>query len=229
MVIAAPTPPPGAVSEAPATEVTVKGRKPDPGQMTLGGGEVRQVPGAFGDAFRAIEALPGVVACGGGGSVDGAHLYCLQGNSGACGCGYSTAPSAGDPETSCPPATQTPGWLWYCASTDEWPASTDASCNCGAYACIDDSAVPAMSSCSCGAATPGVTVATACAAAGANDACCLGADGTCTCYYGTNSCAKAGDMPVSVASCDAKSAAMATMAAMKGTPRALPNVVAACH
>jgi hypothetical protein len=36
-------------------------------------------------------------------------------------------------------------------------------------------------------------------------------------------------MPVSVASCDAKSAAMATMAAMKGTPRALPNVVAACH
>ena len=41
------------------TEVTVRGRKPDPVEMTLGGGEVRQLPGAFGDAFRAIEALPG--------------------------------------------------------------------------------------------------------------------------------------------------------------------------
>lgn len=40
------------------TEVTVVGRRPDPGQLTLGGGEVRQLPGAFGDAFRAIEALP---------------------------------------------------------------------------------------------------------------------------------------------------------------------------
>jgi TonB-dependent Receptor Plug Domain/Gram-negative bacterial TonB protein C-terminal len=48
------------------TEVTVKGHRPDPGQMTLGGGEVRQVPGAFGDAFRAIEALPGVVSMASG-------------------------------------------------------------------------------------------------------------------------------------------------------------------
>jgi hypothetical protein len=40
------------------TEVTVVGRRPDPGELTLGRGEVRQLPGAFGDAFRAIEALP---------------------------------------------------------------------------------------------------------------------------------------------------------------------------
>jgi TonB family protein len=66
VVIAAPTPPPAPVSEAPVTEVTVRRRKPDRGQMTLGGGEVRQVPGAFGDAFRAIEALPGVVAMASG-------------------------------------------------------------------------------------------------------------------------------------------------------------------
>lgn len=43
------------------TEVTVKGRRADPGQTTLGGGEVRQIPGAFGDAFRAVDALPGVI------------------------------------------------------------------------------------------------------------------------------------------------------------------------
>jgi TonB family protein len=29
-------------------------------RTTLGGGEVRQIPGAFGDAFRALEAMPGV-------------------------------------------------------------------------------------------------------------------------------------------------------------------------
>ncbi len=57
-----PAPPPPAEVAAPdVTEVTVKGRRPDPGQTTLGGGEVRQIPGAFGDAFRAIDALPGVV------------------------------------------------------------------------------------------------------------------------------------------------------------------------
>jgi TonB family protein len=51
-----PSPPPSEV-----TEVSVRGHRADPGETTLGGGEVRQIPGAFGDAFRAVDALPGVV------------------------------------------------------------------------------------------------------------------------------------------------------------------------
>jgi TonB family protein len=58
----APAPPapvsPG-VAGAP-TEVLVRGVRTEVGQMQMGGAEVRQIPGAFGDAFRAIEALPGV-------------------------------------------------------------------------------------------------------------------------------------------------------------------------
>jgi len=42
-------------------EVNVRGARHEVGQTSFGGGEVRQMPGAFGDAFRAIEALPGVV------------------------------------------------------------------------------------------------------------------------------------------------------------------------
>jgi TonB-dependent Receptor Plug Domain len=42
-------------------EVTVHGIRPPPGQKEMTGGEVRQMPGSFGDAFRAIEALPGVI------------------------------------------------------------------------------------------------------------------------------------------------------------------------
>jgi TonB family protein len=64
----APTPRP---SNSPATasppgggpapeEVHVRGVRTEAGQTQLGGAEVRQMPGAFGDAFRAIEALPGV-------------------------------------------------------------------------------------------------------------------------------------------------------------------------
>jgi hypothetical protein len=168
------------------------------------------------------------LACGGGGgggTSNDAQLSCVEANPGACGCTYSTAPIA---DVACPPTMKTPGWLWYCAATGPWPAS-DASCYCGAYACIDDSAVPTESTCSCGLATPGLPATTTCPVPGTNDACCLGADGICTCYYGTNSCAKAGDLPVSVASCDAKIAATATMAAMMGTATALPNVVDACH
>jgi hypothetical protein len=45
---------------APVAEVTVEGRRPDPTQTTVGGNQVRQLPGAFGDAFRAVEAFPGV-------------------------------------------------------------------------------------------------------------------------------------------------------------------------
>ncbi len=41
-------------------DVTVFGKRKEVGQLTLGAGEVRQIPGAFGDAFRALEALPGV-------------------------------------------------------------------------------------------------------------------------------------------------------------------------
>jgi len=59
--VVVPVVPSIAPSAPEVTEVTVKGRRTDPGQTTLGGGEVRQIPGAFGDAFRAIDALPGVV------------------------------------------------------------------------------------------------------------------------------------------------------------------------
>ena len=49
----------GAVEEAPY-QVTVTGERPAPGTASLGKAEIRQMPGAFGDPFRAIEALPGV-------------------------------------------------------------------------------------------------------------------------------------------------------------------------
>ncbi|HEU4534091.1 MAG TPA: TonB-dependent receptor plug domain-containing protein [Polyangiaceae bacterium] len=51
--------PPRAPPDAP-TEVTVQGQRPAPGVSSLTRAEVRQLPGAFGDPFRAIEALPGV-------------------------------------------------------------------------------------------------------------------------------------------------------------------------
>ncbi|HWA72059.1 MAG TPA: TonB-dependent receptor [Polyangiaceae bacterium] len=41
-------------------EVTVVGARREVGQTTLSNRDVREMPGAFGDAFRAIEALPGV-------------------------------------------------------------------------------------------------------------------------------------------------------------------------
>jgi outer membrane receptor protein involved in Fe transport len=44
----------------PAIEVTVLGARNEPRAQTLTRAEVRQLPGAFGDPFRAIEALPGV-------------------------------------------------------------------------------------------------------------------------------------------------------------------------
>jgi TonB family protein len=42
-------------------EVIVQGVRSEPGRQEMTGGEVRQMPGSFGDAFRAIEALPGVI------------------------------------------------------------------------------------------------------------------------------------------------------------------------
>jgi TonB family protein len=51
----APPPPP-----PPPLEVTVHGEQPAPGATTMSRAEVRLLPGAFGDPFRAIETLPGV-------------------------------------------------------------------------------------------------------------------------------------------------------------------------
>ncbi len=47
-------------SPAQTIEVTVWGERPAPTVRTLSRGEVRELPGAFGDPFRAIESLPGV-------------------------------------------------------------------------------------------------------------------------------------------------------------------------
>ena len=51
----APAPPP-----VPTLEVTVHGVVPSPGVQSFSRAEVRLLPGAFGDPFRAIDALPGV-------------------------------------------------------------------------------------------------------------------------------------------------------------------------
>jgi hypothetical protein len=42
-------------------EVDVRGARREIGQTTLSSDDVREMPGAFGDPFRAIEALPGVI------------------------------------------------------------------------------------------------------------------------------------------------------------------------
>lgn len=60
------SPAPGPTEAAPkpdrhkAIEVVVRGERPAPGASSLGRAEVRQLPGAFGDPFRAIESMPGV-------------------------------------------------------------------------------------------------------------------------------------------------------------------------
>jgi hypothetical protein len=57
------TPPPATPAtraEEPPIEVTVRGTRREIGQTTLSAADVREMPGAFGDPFRAIEALPGV-------------------------------------------------------------------------------------------------------------------------------------------------------------------------
>src|SRR5688572_3114978 len=41
-------------------EITVEGERPQPMRSSLQRAEIRQVPGAFGDPFRAVEVLPGV-------------------------------------------------------------------------------------------------------------------------------------------------------------------------
>ncbi len=60
----APKPPPPPEPASPpaqeSLEVTVRGEAPAPGATTMTRAEVRLLPGAFGDPFRAVEALPGV-------------------------------------------------------------------------------------------------------------------------------------------------------------------------
>jgi hypothetical protein len=46
--------------EEPIAEVVVRGERREIGQATLSAADVREMPGAFGDPFRAIEALPSV-------------------------------------------------------------------------------------------------------------------------------------------------------------------------
>jgi TonB family protein len=55
-------------------EVTVQGVRPEVARTNMGAGDVRQMPGAFGDAFRAIEALPGVTPI-----VSGLPYYFIRG------------------------------------------------------------------------------------------------------------------------------------------------------
>ncbi len=55
---APPTPP--APPRPAVEEVNVRGLRPSPGATSIGRAEVRQLPGAFGDPFRALDALPGV-------------------------------------------------------------------------------------------------------------------------------------------------------------------------
>ena len=58
----------------PAAEITIVGQRSPPGVSTLTRAEVRQLPGAFGDPFRAIEALPGVTPI-----VSGVPFFYLRG------------------------------------------------------------------------------------------------------------------------------------------------------
>lgn len=51
---------PAAPPAPPPLEVTIQGAIPAPGAISLARAEVRLLPGAFGDPFRAVELLPGV-------------------------------------------------------------------------------------------------------------------------------------------------------------------------
>ncbi|MEY4550447.1 MAG: hypothetical protein RL685_6642, partial [Pseudomonadota bacterium] len=55
-----PPPIPGVAPAPPPIEVTVTGQRPPAQAQSFTRAEVRQLPGAFGDPFRAIESLPGV-------------------------------------------------------------------------------------------------------------------------------------------------------------------------
>lgn len=51
---------------APSLQVNVQGERREPAAKSLSEADVRQMPGAFGDPFRAIESLPGVTPIGSG-------------------------------------------------------------------------------------------------------------------------------------------------------------------
>jgi TonB family protein len=74
----APTARPGAPGASPQRDdsrgVTVLGQRAPPGATSLTRAEVRQLPGAFGDPFRAIESLPGVTPI-----VSGAPFFYVRG------------------------------------------------------------------------------------------------------------------------------------------------------
>jgi TonB family protein len=63
-----------AATAAPPEEIIVRGTRRELGQTTLSAGDVREMPGAFGDPFRAIEALPGVSPI-----VSGLPLFYIRG------------------------------------------------------------------------------------------------------------------------------------------------------
>jgi hypothetical protein len=69
---------PGAPTQPPAVEeVTVRGKRKDPPapqMISMGKAEVRVMPGAFGDPFRAIDVLPGVVP-----TISGLPYYYIRG------------------------------------------------------------------------------------------------------------------------------------------------------
>lgn len=50
----------GGAPDAADDEVTVRGARREIGQTTMSAKDVREIPGAFGDPFRAVEVLPGV-------------------------------------------------------------------------------------------------------------------------------------------------------------------------
>ena len=58
--IAPPIAPPAEPKPIKPTEIEVVGDKPAPSVTTFSRAEVRELPGAFGDPFRAIESMPGV-------------------------------------------------------------------------------------------------------------------------------------------------------------------------
>jgi TonB family protein len=73
---AAPVAPPAEApsSPTPPVEVLVFGERPDRAPTSLSQAEIRELPGAFGDPFRAVEALPGVTPL-----VSGAPYYYVRG------------------------------------------------------------------------------------------------------------------------------------------------------
>ena len=67
-------PPPASTPAAEPLEVVVQGERPAPAVTTMSRAEVRQLPGAFGDPFRAIEAMPGVTPI-----ISGLPFYYVRG------------------------------------------------------------------------------------------------------------------------------------------------------